>query len=97
MEIDAEVELDFSFEGDDSIEEISHMQTNSLSTCFNIGTDYDQAAGAGQSANQDELSLEPKRESDTEETIVKLKPGTQPLVITADRYLSEVPRGQHGI
>jgi hypothetical protein len=55
------IELDFSSDiEDDSLEDISHMQANSLTSCFNVGVDGVSLSSdkPDQSANQEEASAE---------------------------------------
>jgi hypothetical protein len=94
------IELDFFPEQeDDSLEEISHMQANSLTTCFNVGVDEGLSAKPDQSANQEETPVDPtpavtqeetptrlKLEPGAEEVVVKEEPGTRSQVITAEFY-----------
>ncbi len=53
------IDLDFTSEHeDDSLEDISHMQENSLTSCFNVGVDETSADKPDQSANQEEAPAE---------------------------------------
>jgi hypothetical protein len=94
------IELDFTSEQeDDSLEEISHMQANSLTSCFNVGVDGASSDTPDQSVNQEEAPAnttssvtqhetitEVKSEPNKEEVLVKEEPGTKSQVITAEFY-----------
>jgi hypothetical protein len=80
------VELDFSSEEEGSLEDISHMQAESLESYFNVGNNDNQATEEAQSKKQDELEGNLKEEPSTRDVEVKTEPETQALVITADIY-----------
>jgi hypothetical protein len=78
---------------------ISHMQANSLFSCFNVGVDGTSSNKPDQSANQEEAPAETtsaatqqetlsevKLEANTKEVLVKEEPGTRSQVITAEFY-----------
>jgi hypothetical protein len=94
------IDLDFSSEQeDDSLEDISHMQENSLTSCFNVDVDEALADKPDQSTNQEEApaettlaaaqqqtSSEVKLEPNTKEILIKEEPGTGSQVITTEFY-----------
>ncbi len=61
----AEVELDFSSEEEDSLANISHMQAESLDSCFNVDNNDNQATEGLQSENQGEIAGKLKEERRT--------------------------------
>ncbi len=95
------IDLDFSSEQeDDSLEDISHMQENSLTSCFNFGVDESSSDKLDQSTNQEEAPAETtlaaaqqetlsevKLEANAKEVLIKEEPGTGSQVITAEFYL----------
>ncbi len=94
------IDLGFTSEAeDDSLEHISHMQENSLTSCFNIDVDEASAGKSDQSTNQGEATAETtleaapqevlsevKLEANEKEVLIKEEPGTGLQVITADFY-----------
>ncbi len=94
------LELDFTSEAEnDSLEDISRMQENSPTSCFNVGVDEASAGKSDQSTNQGEttaetmleaapqdISSEVKLEASSKEISIKKEPVTGLQVITADFY-----------
>jgi hypothetical protein len=61
VDYDNEIELDSSSEDEDSLGDISHMEENSLSTCFNVSVNEEFPARPEQSANQAEILVDPEQ------------------------------------
>ncbi len=84
MTNDDYIDLDFTSEAeDDSLEDISHMQENSLTSCFNVGVDETSAGKPDQSTNQGEATAETTLEAAPQEILseVKLEANPKEVVI----------------
>jgi hypothetical protein len=104
------IDLDLSSEQeDDSLKDISHMQENSLTSCFNVGVDETSSDKPDQSTNQEEAPAETtfaaaqqetlsevKLEANAKEVLIKEEPGTRSQVITAEFYRKFIEEASTG-
>jgi hypothetical protein len=91
-----EIDIDFLYGEEDSLTNLEHMQENSLDAFLNVGVDEGLPARADNQeeypvdsapvVTQETNTITPKEEPVAEEIVVKVEPGSQSQVITAEFF-----------